>query len=352
MSSNLNSNGGTVAIAGLPNSEFVITWVGAGYNVYARRFDNNLTALGNEFQVSMNNTAYAGSSPAIAGFSNGEFVITWFAGGIYAQRFSVNGTSLWTESRLDENTAAVSPSMSPVITALPNQEFVITWGGGPNILSRYDVYARRFASNGTKLGNEIKVNTNALLGLYQVDLSSVIANLANGGFVISWISGTPKANVYAQQFAGDGTKLGTEFQVNNDNTVETVSRPSITSLASNDFVIAWMASDIHQCYAQQIAGNGTMLRAQFPVGSSQNQVGYPNVGRLVNNDYVISWHTDTTVYAQRFSSNSEIIGSNFQVNSVSGYDVAGQIAGLTNGDFVITWGECSSNCVSDLKSNI
>jgi hypothetical protein len=87
------------------------------------------------------------------------------------------------------NTATASNQLHPLISALSNGGFVVTWpdysqgvGGATGDTSGLAVKAQVFAADGTKIGDEILVNT--AIGGYQIDPQ--ITGLSNGGVVVTW----------------------------------------------------------------------------------------------------------------------------------------------------------------------
>ena len=87
-------------IATDPNGNFIIAWEsrdqdGAGFGIYAQRYDSNGIPQGTEFRVNTHTTD-GQSDPTIATDPNGNFIIAWESGyqdgsydGIYAQRFAI-----------------------------------------------------------------------------------------------------------------------------------------------------------------------------------------------------------------------------------------------------------------------
>jgi len=77
----------------------------------------------------------------------------------------------------------------------------------------YDMVARRFASDGSPITDELPVNT------YTTGMQAwgSVAVAPDGGFVVTWLSDGQDGSgfgVYAQQFSSEGTKIGEEIRVN------------------------------------------------------------------------------------------------------------------------------------------
>ena len=347
------------AIAALPNGEFVITWQsfisqdGDGSGVYAQHFAGNGSRIGNEFQVNTYTTSEQ-NYPAIASLPNGEFVIAWQSYGqdgsgfgVYAEHFAGNGSRIGNEFQV--NTYISGAQSTPAIANLPNADFIITWQSYGQDGDGWGIYAQHFAANGNRVGNEFQVNSYTTNDQFD----SAIAGLPNGDFVITWTSTGQDGDgsgVYAQHFAANGNRLGNEFQVNTY-TINNQFASAIAGLPNGDFVITWTSTgqdgDGSGVYAQHFAGNGSRIGNEFKVNTYTNsEQSAPAIASLPNGEFVITWQSDGQdeggygVYAQRFDINaiSYFVGSEFQVNVYTTSSQKSQkIASLPNGDFVITW---------------
>lgn len=107
---------GDPVVAGLSNGGFVVAWQSKlpgeeDYDIYAQYFDDLAKPAGQEFQV---NSATQGHQhdPAIAGLTDGEFVIAWQsgyyepdnqAGSIHAQLFEMKGDAVAQDNTLNSN---------------------------------------------------------------------------------------------------------------------------------------------------------------------------------------------------------------------------------------------------------
>ncbi|NJK35917.1 MAG: hypothetical protein HC919_13810, partial [Oscillatoriales cyanobacterium SM2_2_1] len=191
---------------------------GSSNGIYAQRFSSTGSAEGNEFRVN-SYTTDAQRYPAIAFAPSGEFVITWMSFGqdgggfgIYAQRFSSNGGPLNNEFRV--NTYTTSPQFNPAIAFSPlNNEFVVTWQSDNQDGSGFGIYAQRFSSTGSAEGNEFRVNTYTI----NEQRYPAISYSPGGEFVVVWQSfgqDGSDGGLYAQRFSSTGSALGNEFRVN------------------------------------------------------------------------------------------------------------------------------------------
>jgi hypothetical protein len=244
---------------------------GDNAGVFARRFASDGSPRGTEFQV---NTYTTGDQehPDVASAENGNFVVVWgsaptlgnpassgqdgFSSGVYAQRFTSDGTPSGTEFRV--NTYTNSAQTYPRVAADAPGNFVVVWRsnqGGDD----FGIFAQRFASNGSTLGTEFHVNT------YTTGLQErpAIDADAAGNFVITWQSDQQDGGsrgVFAQRYGSDGLAAGTEFQVN----TYTTSYQGFPDVALNDaaeFTIVWQSfdqgADGFDIFAKRYSSDGT-----------------------------------------------------------------------------------------------
>lgn len=169
--------------------------------VFAQRFDATGTAVGGEFQVNTT-TNDDQSQPAVIGLTGGGFVVVWTddlldgsAGGIFAQRYDVNGLALGDEFRV--NTDRLNSESDADITALSDGGFVVSWTAGSNQDGSNDgVFAQRFAADGSRIDGEIQVNIETSSTQFESAVSSI-----GDGFAAVWSS-------FNSGNAGDGSSYG------------------------------------------------------------------------------------------------------------------------------------------------
>jgi hypothetical protein len=198
--------------------DFVITWLsreqdGNNLGVYAQRYGSTGSPIGTEFRVNTY-TDSKQDSPAIAMDSNGDFVITWMSYiedgssyGIYAQRYSSTGSPVGTEFRV--NTYTSRYQTFPTIAMDSDGDFVVAWSSGDVYAGEgqegdyYGIYAQRYGSTGSPVGTEFHVNT--YTSSWQFYPSAAMDS--DGDFVITWGSYLQLGNgyeVYAQRYNSSG----------------------------------------------------------------------------------------------------------------------------------------------------
>jgi hypothetical protein len=335
------------------SGNFVITWTDGrnGYSdIYAQRYSGDGIALGGNFKVNDDEGSVSQFRSAISSDSNGNFVITWKDGrnegvNIYAQRYSGDGTVLGSNFIVnDSDTSAVTrPSRNPPpsISSDNSGNFVITWTDDRN--EDCDIYTQRYSSDGIALGSNIKVNDDE--GNAKQEFPSISSD-SSGNFVITWQDARNEGlNIYAQRYSSDGIAIGDNFKVNSDTIA---NQASISSDKSGNFVIIWgyWHNDFYDIYAQRYSHEGTTVGSNFKVNDDDGLwigIGHHSISIDGNGDFVISWKakksdgTDDHICAQRYSSDGSLIGQKFRVTSMSDSSQGSPDVKLRNGHIYNTW---------------
>jgi hypothetical protein len=176
---------------------------GSWYGIYGQRFNSTGIPIGSEFQI---NTQTYGTQrvPSVSIDREGNFVVVWQSYGqdgsgygIYGQRFDTNGNPIGAEFQI--NTYTQNDQTYPAVCYAPNGEFIVTWSSFGQDGNWYGVYAQRFSPDGTQLGAEYQVNTYTT----NSQRNSVIGIDGDGNSVIVWRSygqDGDKWGIFAQRF--------------------------------------------------------------------------------------------------------------------------------------------------------
>ena len=236
-------------------------------------------AVGPETEV---NTTTAGSQqmPAVAALKSG-YVVVWASNGqdgsgygIYAQRFTAAGAKR--AARLARQHHDDGRQTSPAVAGLSDGGFVVVWQSNGEDGSGFGIYGQRFTAAGAKVGTEFKVNTTTAGNQTQ----PAVAALAGGGFVVTWTSSGQDGSglgVYAQRYDATGKAQGSEFLVNKT-TAGDQSMPSIAGLTGGGFVVAWQSSAQDRlrprrlCAALRCDRQGAQRRVQGQRGDGARSV--------------------------------------------------------------------------------
>lgn len=365
------------AIAALTDGGFAITWEDSSRSggdasataVRAQVFDKDGRPIGGELLVNTT-TEKSQISPKISALSDGGFVVTWMdvsaTGGdtsgtaVRAQVFGSDGTALGDEILV--NTTTENNQTGPQLTSLIGGGFAITWndyseedGGG---IHDGSVRAQVFTADGTRIGNEIPVNT----ATYGRQLGPVITSLGDNGFLIIWYDAGngSEEGIRAQLFTADGMPVGEELVISaSDTRWEAAVSYEATALTNGGFVISWTARDStggdvsgSAVWATVFSPDGIRIKDKVLVNTTtDSNQGGGEIISLVHGGFVIAW-TDASqtgddtsgsaVRAQVFTSDGTAVGNEFLVNSTTEEEQnRPNITALPNGNFVVTFEDLS-----------
>ena len=311
--------------------------------------------LGSEFAINTL-TAQNQSAPSVASFENGNFVAIWVSAdtaqdgsdsAIKGQLLSASGVRIGAEFLV--NTAALGPQFTPAVTTFGEDRFIVTWvttdpaqDGSGNAIK-----AQIFDSTGAKIGAEFLVNSQVSGSQFTPN----VAELASGGFVISWDDWSG-FDMKAQVFDASGGRAGVEFRVNT-RTDGFEEYGDIVGLTGGGFVATWRTTDStvdgsnDAVMGQIFDSTGRRVGSEFLINSRvtgyQNE---PTLAALANGGFAVAWNTsdptqdgsDSAIKAQIFSATGSRLGGEFQVNSqVANRQYDPQIVGLADGGFAATW---------------
>ncbi|MGH1576215.1 hypothetical protein [Planktotalea sp.] len=343
-------------VTGLSDGGWVITWEsylqdGSGYGVYTQAFNADGTAQGVETQVNTSTLGFQRDAEIVS-LANGGWVVTWGtttnAGHkywIFSQAYNADGTTLAGEVQV--NTSADESRYSQKIAALSDGGWVITWTSRDQDGDSWGVYSQAYNADGTAQGVETLVNTTTA---GEQDLSEIVA-LVDGGWVIIWRArdqGGESRGVSAQAYNSDGTERGGEIQVNTY-TDASQQLAKITALVDGGWVVTWNSfkqdgSD-NGIFAQAFNADGTKRGSERQVNTyTLDDQFEPEITALTTGGWVITWvsedqdGSDDGIYMQLFNSFGMPLGDEVRVNEYTKRSQQDQkIAAIDNGGWVITW---------------
>ena len=344
----------SISINGSDN--FVITWQderNGNSDIYAQCYSDDGIPVGNNFIVNDAQGDTDQWNPSISTDASGNFVITWEDGrnmykshDIYAQLYSKDGRAVGTNFKVSDDPGS-EYQRSPSICTDASGNFVITWWDGRNDFFG-DIYAQLYSGDGNSIGTNFKVNDDQG---YSDQGSPSISTDGIGNFIITWQDDrNGDDDIFAQRYFSDGSTVGINFKVNDDQVSAGQYRPDITTDNSGNFVITWedWRNDDYDIYAQRHSGNGSAIGINFKVNDNQGsaQQHFPSISKDGCSNFMITWQDDRNVdddiFAQRYSNDGRAVGTNFKVNDDMGnaYQGSPSISTDVNGNFVITWMDC------------
>lgn len=219
---------------------------GDGLGISAQALDANFSRLYGIFRVN-SISQYDQENPQVGIFKRGGGVFVWQGGRpgfqrIYA-RF-LTRTNTFTSSDITVSSSATGLQVDPRVAVMSDDTVLVTWSWfGPDG-SQWGVFGQRFNASGQKIGSGFQVNQTADLNQH----CSAISALANGGFVVSWISesslganaqGAPVygIDVMARIFDSNAQPKANEYRLNTNRLV--CANPTVAPTPDGGFIVAW-----------------------------------------------------------------------------------------------------------------
>jgi hypothetical protein len=361
----------------LASGNFVVVWDDNSQqggdpdmsSVRGQMFASSGAPIGGEFLI---NTATVKnqSDSKVASLSTGGFVVTWtdysaqggddHAPSIKSQMFDATGNRVGGEILVNSTTAGAQ--QNPHVSGLADGGFVAVWTDVQGLLSLAGpIRGQRFDVAGNKLGDEFQISS-----LTQRQGSAKVATLDDGRFIVTWTDSTTSATgsldgngfgVRGQLFASDGTRIGGEFQVN-QNAVGNQTNQSVTALPGGGFLAIWQDQQGFPGSATQEAG-GSALEGQI-FDAAGNRVGDEfllnpvrrsggsgaSVAVHADGSFVVSW-TDfgyrdndeiwNHITFQAFDARGNRLGDQYFFESHQSVHDQTALAALDGGRFVAVW---------------
>ena len=314
--------------------------------VYAQRYKRNdeigtFRVKGINFSITSGDTATL--KPKIGINGDGKFLVSWFKyNDVYAKVLSYNSTACITNDIKINSDPIYTNEQSASVAASEEGNFIVTWTGVENAK---DIYAQLLNGNGTKIGSNFKVNDDA--GTYDQFEPEAAMN-DSGSVVIIWTdnrSGGTTTDIYAQCYNKNGNTIGNNFKVNGSTTKNI--KPSVDMNGDGKFVITWIdtTDGLRNIYAARYDQSGSLLGSIISVSSSQvgSALAKPDVAIDSAGAFTIVWQDgregSMDIYQQKYSSAGAASGSNARCHAkrIESSQVNPAITYLGKNIFQIIW---------------
>ena len=256
------------------------------------------------------------------------------------------------------NAYTENDQQQPEVARNRHGQSVVVWDSFLEDGSHLGVFGQRFL-NGNKVGPAFQANT---FTTNRQNFAAVGMDDA-GNFVVAWRSSRQQGNggtIFAQRFAADGSKAGSEFQVGPDTSdFDSQSEPTIAVNARGDFVIAWSSRELSNIVATagvtSIETRRVQVRTYFADGSPRSDITDVVAAQLLSvirapaaaidaeGNFVVAWVQDggqgAGIKARRFLADGTADGAAITVNEPRGDAEFDRPAVAMNaaGDFVVAW---------------
>ncbi|MBQ4848215.1 hypothetical protein [Pseudoalteromonas sp. MMG005] len=290
----------TVAVKGLDNGNFVITW-NADKSIMAKLFDISGNAIGSEFLVKSVSSDYY-INPKAYDLDQGKFMISWGEGGkTYTQRYHANGT---VNNLVEHNNEIHSYFNIYGLDTLTQERYVLTWWQGSQI------YNQIFSEAGSAITNIQQFSPQNITPDFQ---TISVSGLNDGGFVVAWgyfgqkAAGGESSDIFIQRFNTQGVAIGNEYQLTAPFVGANHFDPVIKSLDDGGYVIAWESYGAENTMSyRQFDANNLAVDAIQSIRKYSDATQYygPMIDVLPGNRLLVSYHNSgfplNDAYAQQF----------------------------------------------------
>lgn len=341
------------AVAADEAGNFVVAWDswkqdGSINGVFAQRFDPAGYPLGEEFIVNTY-TQEEQETPDVAMDQEGGFVVVWAGfgqggeGGIFARRYNNAGAAAGMPFKVSSFNFGIQNNPSVAMDKAGN--FIAVWSSAYQDGDGRGIFAQRYNSAGTKLGEEFQVNANPT----HHQLYPVAAMDSEGNFAVAWLTQGPlNTDIYARRFSKNGSPLSGDLKIS-EGIGNSPLHPAIAMDEQGAWVVAWDSprsggSPGTDVSARRYLGNNP-AQAAFKVNSSE--AGYhhsPCVKAAPDGSIVVLWTSDQQdgddagVSGRRFNSNGLPLEEDFQVNTFATANQRYPALAMTGeGSFVAVW---------------
>jgi len=164
-----------------------------------------------------------------------------------AKNAATYGTNFYT-SDIQVNTYTTDQQINPAVAALPDGSAIITWSSYGEDGSMWGVYARRLTAAGKAVKADNDGSTKQFLVTQYTSYNQrnpAVATLANGNYVIAWVSEQERSvssiDVYARIFTPAGVPVTDEIPL--DSGTNICSSPAVAALTNGGFTAVWAEKD-------------------------------------------------------------------------------------------------------------
>lgn len=350
-------------VAALADGGWLLTWDHAVSNAeesHQQRFDADGEKIGEEVEFS--GLGYGVSGLPSGGWVAGQMTMNTAGtdSDTYVSIYDEDGGAVILDSLVNSYTTGFQSFGE--ITGLADGGWIVTWSGygeghDQDPWNDEEIYQQRYDSNGNLVGQNQLVNSS----LAGNQVGAEVVALADGGWVVKWISphDTYGCGIYLQRFDENGNAAGQEERVNRIDLPPaghflTGINASMAALADGGWLISWTSGSYSEekLYQQRYAANGARVGEQIAVGLD-GSIYNPQISALPTGGWIVSYsaydHYESELRAQVFSADGAQVGREIVVDDSYG---AHTIATLNDGRFVVTWGVEQSTGIYEIRQRV
>lgn len=319
--------------------QFNVVWEsdgqdGSGWGIYGQRFSRTGTPFGGEYQIN-DDTSGTQQNPAVAQFSDDFYVVVWNDRpfNISMKYFSSSGNTIDSEFDVTTTDHFVSDWITDIATFPDDSGFVIVWRGD-DLNHDNQIYSRVYDAHGNAITGEYLVNSDTTYD----KANPAVASFRDGtGFVVVWESEGQDGSgdgIYGRIFDQTGSAMGSEFLINTYTSGYQID-PTVATLASENFVVAWYDSDQSAIFFQIFDSNGIRVGDEFEF---DEYVYDPDVAALNDGSgFLIAYKDYYGIKARLFDANGNQLTEGFRLDSSENSKYDPSIVSLPTGGLAAVW---------------
>jgi len=316
-------------------------------DIYGQLFDLN-SLVGDNFKLNDPAPRFSQRYPQVASSGEGAFLVVWrdYRKGssphVFGQLISEYGEAIGNNFWADDDSSGYA-AWYPSVSGGGAGGFVVVW---EEWMGRdYDVFARRYDSTGSSVGDIIEVSQDP----NQSEQSLPSVGAGPDGFFLSWADKRGgNYDIYAQRFDQEGNLLGENFRVNDDQGEASQLYPAATC-GESGFCICWrdMRDGLAQVYAQTYDSTGQPEEANFkPAGEVWGAHQFsPSLASEPGGLTLVVWEDyrwgRAKIYGQWFTGDGLLLDGNLPIQDRLWpcLQFSPQVASDREGRFSISWME-------------
>jgi hypothetical protein len=344
-------------VLGLSNGGFVVAYT-ADPGIFPNSrttlafYDSAFNLLASELPAHEGST-YVGWSPSIAQLSNGNVLVVWnesgASTGIVGRLFTQTGTPVGAEITL----APGEGKEDPHITVLPDG-FAISFSAADGLTGDQDVEFRTFNNAGVfQAGQQVNASSPSM---DQHD--SAIAELAGGGFVVTYTDEAFPGAIRGAIYNADGSVRKADFLIDD---IGNNNQSKIVGLPNGNWAVVYTDSgwqeggptgagitmQIYDANGSNVTPSGFgFIHVNTPGAASESQ---PDITVLENGFIAVTWTrdaldgTNNNIYSRIFDQNGNPINvagngtQEFAVMSDQGDQELSSVSVLPDGQVLTAW---------------
>jgi len=273
----------------------------------------------------------------VVGLPNGNFAIVWeseiddFDEDIYLAIFQEDGTKIVDDIVVNTDTAGLQ--LDPALAVSKDETILVVY---ESFNGTFAIKSQLFDLNGNKIGNETLIEDSNST----VDKPHVAA-LENGNFVVAY---RDDEDITARLLDGLGELISDQKILVNTFTDDEQDEPFVLSLENGGFAVfydSFIGAFFFDIVGQLFNANGDKVGTEFIVNDNRAFGQLAAHAARTSNGFVVTWESDHTgdfnVFMQLFDQDANKVGEEVQVNTFDSGDQDDPYIAQTKDGFVIAW---------------